>query len=170
LPDARINPRPPASGFVWDAAGPSVPDNGHCVAGVGYKANGVEIDSWGMTGEITDAAIAKYATQSAGGELYTLVSVDALSKAGQEAPSGFDWSQLIADFDSMGGNVSAAARSKASTAGSSKRGSPDLHHRARGLLFLEETRATVPCSREPRLSRTRSPQIATGGGTEASLY
>jgi hypothetical protein len=44
--------------------------------------------------------------------------VDATSKANQKAPNGFDWSQLIADFDSMGGNVSAVLqRGKSSTVG-----------------------------------------------------
>ena len=62
-------------------------------------------DTWGMTGLMTDAAIAKYATQSANGELYTVVSQDGMDKATQKAPNGFDWSQLTADFDSMGGSV-----------------------------------------------------------------
>jgi len=109
LPDAWVNPMPSASGFVWDVAGPPVPDNGHCVAGVGYNAKGVVFDTWGMTGLMTDAAIAKYATQAANGALYTVVSLDGINKATQKAPNGFDWSQLIADFDSMGGSVSAGA-------------------------------------------------------------
>jgi hypothetical protein len=33
------------------------------------------------------------------------VSQDGINKAAQKAPNGFDWSQLIADFDSMGGSV-----------------------------------------------------------------
>ena len=60
LPDAWINPMPDAPGFVWDAAGPADPQNGHCVVGVGYTAQGITIDSWGMTGLLTDKAIAKY--------------------------------------------------------------------------------------------------------------
>lgn len=107
LPDAWISPMPSASGFTWNAAGPSDPDNGHCVAGVAYNSHGVVIDTWGMTGTITDAAIAKYATRGANGELYTVVSQDGINKATQKAPAGFDWSQLVADFDSMGGSVSA---------------------------------------------------------------
>jgi hypothetical protein len=106
LPDAWIKPMPAASGFVWDAAGAPDPNNGHCVVGVGYSAKGVSIDSWGMTGLITDAAIAKYATPKAHGDLYTVVSQAGINKATQKAPNGFDWSQLIADFDSMGGGVS----------------------------------------------------------------
>jgi hypothetical protein len=106
LPDAWINPMPAESGFTWNAAGPADPNNGHCVVGVGYSAQGVVIDTWGMTGTLTDKAIAKYGTQDSHGEVYTVVSQDAISQASQKAPNGFDWSQLIADFDSMGGSVS----------------------------------------------------------------
>jgi hypothetical protein len=110
LPDQWVNPMPSASGFVWDVAGAADPNNGHCVAGVAYNAEGVTIDTWGMTGLMTDKAIAQYAVQASGGELYTVVSQDGLSKATQKAPSGFDWSQLVADFDSMGGNVPTPAQ------------------------------------------------------------
>jgi hypothetical protein len=106
LPNAWVDPMPNASGFVWDAAGAPVPDNGHCVAGFGYTQKGVTISTWGMTGLMTDAAIAKYATRGSHGELYTVISLDGIDKATKRAPSGFDWSQLVADFDSMGGSVS----------------------------------------------------------------
>jgi hypothetical protein len=106
LPDKWVNPEPTASGFTWDVAGPPNPNNGHCVVGIGYTSKGVKICSWGMLGLLTDAAIAKYATKTGEGELYTVVSQEAINKATQKAPAGFDWSQLIADFDSMGGNVS----------------------------------------------------------------
>jgi hypothetical protein len=106
LPDAWLNPSPPStSGFVWDVAGPSDPNNGHCVAGVGYTPQGIAIDSWGLLGVMTDAAIAQYCTATWGGELYTVLSQDSINQATQKAPAGFDWSQLIADFDSMGGSV-----------------------------------------------------------------
>lgn len=105
LPDAWINPFPSKAGFVWDVAGNPDPNNGHCVVGVGYNQQGVTINTWGMTGLITNAAIALYASKSAHGDLYTVVSRDALSKVTQKAPNGFDWSQLVADFDSMGGQV-----------------------------------------------------------------
>ena len=107
LPDAWINPMPSSSGFTWDVAGNPDPNNGHCVAGVAYTAQGVIVDTWGMTGVITDAAVGKYASASGNGELYTIVSQDGINKATQKAPSGFDWSQLVADFDSMGGTVTA---------------------------------------------------------------
>jgi hypothetical protein len=118
LPDKWISPTPSASGFTWDVAGDPDPENGHCVVGVGYNSKGVTISTWGMTGLITDAAIDKYATVAGQGELYTIVSQDAINKATQKAPAGFDWSQLVADFDSMGGNVVAAS----SRGSSSRRG------------------------------------------------
>jgi hypothetical protein len=105
LPDAWINPMPAEPGFVWDVKGPSDPSNGHCVAGVAYNAQGVLIDTWGMTGTLTDRAIAQYCSPASNGEVYTVVSQDAIGNASQKAPNGFDWSQLIADFDSMGGSV-----------------------------------------------------------------
>jgi hypothetical protein len=105
LPDKWVNPMPTRPGFTWDAAGPPNPNNGHCVVGVGYSNKGVKICTWGMLGTLTDNAIEKYATTAGSGELYTVISQDAINKATQKAPAGFDWSQLIADFDSMGGNL-----------------------------------------------------------------
>ena len=105
LPDKWVSPMPTAAGFTWDVAGQSNPDNGHCVVGVGYSSKGVKICTWGMLGTMTDAAIGEYATTVGSGELYTVISQDAINKATQKAPMGFDWSQLIADFDSMGGSV-----------------------------------------------------------------
>ena len=104
LPDEWLDPQP-VPGFVWDAAGPPNPDNGHCVAGFGYDSNGVIISTRGMEGRMTDAAIAKYLSQNEHGDLYTVISHDAINRATQRAPNGFDWSQLVADFDSLGGNV-----------------------------------------------------------------
>jgi hypothetical protein len=116
LPDAWINPSAPsASGFTWDVAGAADPQNGHCVVGVGYDGNGITIDTWGMTGTMTNAAVAQYATQASGGELYTVVSMDSISTATQKTPNGFDWSQLIADFDSMGGSAAPALRNLIAT-------------------------------------------------------
>jgi len=105
LPDAWVNPMPGAAGFTWDAAGDPDPNNGHCFVGAGYSDAGVTIDTWGMLGTVTWAAVAKYANGSAGGELYTVISQDAIAKASAKAPNGFDFSQLVADFDSIGGKV-----------------------------------------------------------------
>jgi hypothetical protein len=110
LPDEWVNPAPSSSGFIWDVAGSPDPNNGHCVVGVGYNTQGVTISTWGMTGLLTDAAIAKYTAASAGGQLYTVISQDAISAATSRAPNGFDWSQLVADFDSLGGNVTQLAQ------------------------------------------------------------
>jgi hypothetical protein len=106
LPDKWLNPEPTAPGFTWDVAGPPDQNNGHCIIGVGYTAKGVKICTWGMLGLLTDAAIAKYATKAGEGELYAVLSQDAINRAATKAPNGFDWSQLVADFDSMGGSVS----------------------------------------------------------------
>jgi hypothetical protein len=114
LPDAWIESPPERSGFTWNVKGNPDPNNGHCIVGVGYDQNGVIIDTWGMTGLITDAAVARYCVAPAGGELYTLLSPDMINRATDKAPSGLNWSQLIQDFDSIGGNVPAPpARTRA---------------------------------------------------------
>ena len=105
LPDEWVNNIPSKSGFTWDVAGDANPNNGHCVVGADYNTQGVFIDSWGMIGLLTNAAISKYICAASGGELYTVLSLDAISKATQKAPSGFDWSQLVADFDSMSSGI-----------------------------------------------------------------
>lgn len=102
LPDAWINPGPSESGFLWDVAGPADLNNGHCFAGIGYDASTVKISTWGMTGDITYPAINEYATSGSQGELYTVLSVDAINKARERAPNGFAFSQLLADIDAMG--------------------------------------------------------------------
>lgn len=98
LPDKWIDPFPSKPGFVWDIAGRANPENGHCVVGVGYNAQGVIIDSWGMLGVITWAAIAAYATTTGAGELYAVLSPQVIGKAQAKAPNGFDWEALQSDF------------------------------------------------------------------------
>jgi hypothetical protein len=105
LPDEWVNPMPSGSGFIWDAAGPPNPNNGHCFVGVGYNPQGVVISTWGMTGLVTHEAVKQYAIESAGGALYVALSEEIISKAMLKSPNGFDWAQLIADFDAMGGNI-----------------------------------------------------------------
>jgi hypothetical protein len=102
LPDAWITPFPSESNFTWDLAGPANPQNGHCVAGVGYDLTGIRISTWGMLGVITARAIAEYATAKTQGELYTVLSQDAISKATLKAPNGFAFAQLRADMMNMG--------------------------------------------------------------------
>jgi hypothetical protein len=107
LPDAWINPMPSANGFTWDVAGAPDPNNGHCFVGVGYGLGGVSVDSWGMLGLQTWAAIEKYIANSYGGELWTVISQDALARATAKTPNGLDWAQLVADFDALGGRIAA---------------------------------------------------------------
>lgn len=104
LPDAWINPFPSAPGFVWDDGHPD-PENGHCVMGVGYDAQGVQIDTWGLIGTITWKAIAHLCGPSGGGELYVMLTPDQLAKGQTKAPNGMAWTDLITDFDALGGNV-----------------------------------------------------------------
>ena len=98
LPDAWVSPMPSGPGWTWDVAGPPVDENGHAVAGVDYDADTVTIASWGMLGKITRAATAKYARFSAGGELHTVFSYDAIDKASRKAPNGFMADELYAAF------------------------------------------------------------------------
>ena len=99
LPDDYVNPMPSASGFIWDKAGPPNPQNGHAVCGIASTTTtGVIIDSWGMKGLMTWAAIAKYCVPANGGELYTAFSRDAINNAMGVAPNGFDWTDLDADL------------------------------------------------------------------------
>lgn len=105
LPDAWITPFPSANGFVWDVAGAPDPNNGHAVDGMGYNGTGVTICTWGLLGTMTYAAIAEYCASSNNGELYVLITPDEIVKGLTTAPNGLNWSQLITDFNSMGGNV-----------------------------------------------------------------
>ncbi len=104
LPDAWVSPFPEADGFVWDVAGPVDNNNGHCIMGVGYNADGVLIDSWGLRGLLTWEGMA-YATPRQGGELYVALTPDMLAKGQAKAPNGLDWAALVRDFDALGGSV-----------------------------------------------------------------
>jgi len=104
LPDAWVDPMPSTSGFVWGNAQPD-PENGHCVIGVGYNSQGVQIDSWGMIGTITWAAISHLCSPAGGGGLYVLLTPDQIAKGQQVAPNSVSWSSLITDFNALGGSV-----------------------------------------------------------------
>src|SRR6202023_1333730 len=97
MPDAWVNPMPSGPGFVWDVAGSPDPNNGHAVAIVGYNSQGVQIATWGMIGTVTWAALKAYCATSAGGNLYTAVSADAVNKLTQTTPAGLSLSQMVAD-------------------------------------------------------------------------
>jgi hypothetical protein len=105
LPDAWISPFPSSSGFLWDVAGPPNPDNGHCPGGCGTNGTGVLTSTWAMVGTTTYDAIAQYTSPSSGGSLYTVLSAESLRKAILKAPNGFDFTQLVADFQAIGGSI-----------------------------------------------------------------
>lgn len=107
LPDAWVNPMPANSGFTWDVAGAPDSSNGHCVAVVGYTAQGLTIATWGMTGTMTWAAAAKYLATANQGECYALLAQAQLDKGQQVAPNALSWTSLVADFNAMGGNAPA---------------------------------------------------------------
>jgi hypothetical protein len=101
LPDGWLSPEPSGDGFTWDVAGAPDDANGHCFVGLAYDAAGVAIDTWGLRGTLTWAAVQKYFAHGTGGEMYTVLSSDSISAAAQKAPNGFDLYQLRADIDSL---------------------------------------------------------------------
>ena len=103
MPDRWINPIPTYDDWTWDVAGEPDMQNGHAFIGCAYDSAKVRICSWGMTGFITFEAIAKYATTPNSGELFAILSKDAIDKASGKAPSGFDFTQLSADLQALGG-------------------------------------------------------------------
>jgi hypothetical protein len=104
LPDSYVNPFPASDGFTWDVGQPD-PANGHCIMGLGYDTSGVKIDTWGLLGTFTWRALAALCSAPAGGEAWVMLTPDQLTKGQSRAPNGVDWSSLLADWDSMGGNV-----------------------------------------------------------------
>lgn len=105
LPDGYVNPFPSGDGFVWDVAGPPVPENGHSIIAVGYTDKGLIICTWGMLGILTWAALAKYAVASAGGSLNAVISPDQLAKGQMKAPNGVLWHDIILDADALGAHI-----------------------------------------------------------------
>ena len=103
MPDAWLSPVPSASGFTWDAAGAPDPSNGHFIAGVGSDIHGIQIDTWGMIGTLTYAAISQYCTAAAFGDVSVVISTDSIDRAMNKAPNGFNFTQLTAAFDASGG-------------------------------------------------------------------
>ena len=101
LPDAWTQNEPSENGFIWDVAGDANPASGHCFCGLGYNTVGVIIDTWGLIGTMTWAAVAKYATAPLHGELYTVFSEEEIAKASTKAPSGFDDAQLLTDIKAI---------------------------------------------------------------------
>ncbi len=98
LPDAWVDPMPEADGFVWDAAGDGNQDNGHAFLSYDFNATGLLIDSWGMLGTMTWAAVNKYINAQQGGAMYAILTQDSVREATQLAPSGFNFAELQADL------------------------------------------------------------------------
>lgn len=104
LPDAWTSPFPSGDGFTWDAATPD-PAQGHSFMAFGYSTAGFLIDSWALFGTLTARAAAACCTPANGGGAYVLLTPEMLSRAQQRSPTGLAWSDLVADFDAMGGTV-----------------------------------------------------------------
>jgi hypothetical protein len=102
LPNTYVNPFPSGNGFVWGIGTPN-PEQGHCIIGGGYDKDGVLIWTWGLTGLMTYAAIAELCVAQTGGGLYVLLSYDQIAKGASKAGNGFAWSDLISDFQTIGG-------------------------------------------------------------------
>ena len=62
-----------------------------------YNDQGAIIDTWGLIGTMTWAAVAKYASPP-NGELYVVLSEDWIDRASGRAPNGFDFATLQADL------------------------------------------------------------------------
>lgn len=105
LPDPWIRPFPNGDGFTWDLAGSSDPRNGHSIMAPAYDKGGVIVDTWGLYGTITDAAMGRYCGAAEGGELYVMLTPDQLAKGQAKAPNGVAWDELLGDWNRMGGNV-----------------------------------------------------------------
>jgi hypothetical protein len=101
LPDSWISPFPSSNNFIWDVQGQPDPSNGHNILGFGYNLQGVNVSTWALEGLMTYSAIANYCSVANQGELYTVISPDSIIKATSRAPNGFDWTQLMSDFQAI---------------------------------------------------------------------
>jgi hypothetical protein len=105
LPDAWITPFPSSDGYVWGAGSPN-PNNGHSFMSFGCDASGnALIDSWGLFGKLPTAAQAGCCTTATGGGAYCILTPEMVTKGQTKAPNGIAWSDLVADFDQLGGSV-----------------------------------------------------------------
>jgi len=103
LPDAWVHPMPSGNKFVWDVAGESNPDQGHCIMSNGYSKIGLDVDTWALEGTLTYGASDKYARPGGGGEMYVLLTPDQINRTNQRAPNGFDFATLEKDFKALTG-------------------------------------------------------------------
>jgi hypothetical protein len=104
LPDPWVTPFPNGDGFNWDAANPN-PSNGHSFMAFGFDSSGVKIDTWALFGHLTYGALNAACTTATGGGCYVILTPEMITKGQTKAPNGFAWSDLVADFDQLGGSV-----------------------------------------------------------------
>jgi hypothetical protein len=104
LPDPWISPMPMGDGFLWDSGSPN-PNNGHSFMSFGYDSFGAKIDSWGLFGTLTYNALATKCTTATGGGCYCILTHEMVTQGQSIAPNGVAWSDLVADFDALGGSV-----------------------------------------------------------------
>lgn len=110
LPDAWISTFPSSNGFVWDVA-PANANNGHCIGSPSYNSprvvgsnnQGVQVMTWGLIGTVTWAALASLFSDAGGGGLAVRVTPDWVIKNSGKTPSGFAFSDLVNDFNSIFG-------------------------------------------------------------------
>lgn len=98
LPDAWLQIE--GGGFVWKPGRPDF-NNGHCFMSKAYTKDGPEVDSWGLLGTITDAAVSKLCDARYYGQLTAVLTREAISAAKNIAPSGFDFDQLEDDLKAI---------------------------------------------------------------------
>ena len=103
LPDAWLSAH---NGMTLDASHEPNFNNGHAFAGVNYDQIGVWCVLWGgIKVRLTWAAIARYTSPAAGGELHAVVSKDALVKGTQKTYHGLDWAAIDDVFTKLGGTI-----------------------------------------------------------------
>lgn len=89
----------------WDAVqGAPDPNNGHCVALVGYDATGFFAVTWGSIIHMSWAFYQKYSGPGAQGEAYAILSRDWLNAQGLDV-DGFDYPTLASDLNQITGSV-----------------------------------------------------------------
>jgi hypothetical protein len=98
LPDGWTQNEPQASGFRWDVVDAPDMNQGHCIIAYGANDDGVFVDSWGLEGIVTYAAMAKYFTASGNGECHAVLWPNWIDAATQQAPNGLDYAALQADL------------------------------------------------------------------------
>jgi hypothetical protein len=97
-------PQQAATGATWHQGTPD-PEEGHCIVSAKAEGNLLGINTWGILMWLSEAACAKFLADSAGGNLFAILSQDAVNRAQGKAPNGLDWAGLCADFGLVGGTA-----------------------------------------------------------------